>query len=106
MSVAPVAITRKLRNRHQLDCGNAQSPQLREPGDHRVKSALRSNSADMQLVYDHLLQRDAATLRVTSELALKWFDKAWSLAQAIGDKIRMTELLWRKGQVLYSVLSG
>lgn len=34
--------------------------------------------------------------------ALKWFDEAWSRAQAIGDKIRMTEILWRKGQVAYS----
>jgi CHAT domain-containing protein/Tfp pilus assembly protein PilF len=36
------------------------------------------------------------------QLAMEWFEKAWSLAQKIGDKIRMTELLWRKGQVSYS----
>ena len=34
--------------------------------------------------------------------ALEWLDKAWSKAQTTGDKIRMTELLWRKGQVFYS----
>ncbi len=34
--------------------------------------------------------------------ALEWLDKAWSKTQTTGDKIRMTELLWRKGQVFYS----
>jgi CHAT domain-containing protein len=34
--------------------------------------------------------------------ALNWFGKAESSAQTMGDKIRMTELLWRKGQVLYA----
>jgi CHAT domain-containing protein/Tfp pilus assembly protein PilF len=36
------------------------------------------------------------------ETASEWFDKAWSLAEKTGDKIRMTELLWRKGQVLHA----
>ncbi len=36
------------------------------------------------------------------QVALEWFDKAWLLAEKIGDKIRMTELLWRKGQVFFS----
>lgn len=36
------------------------------------------------------------------QAALEWLDKAWSKAQTTGDKIRMTELLWRKGQVFYS----
>ncbi|MGH9761928.1 MAG: hypothetical protein ACREDR_10265 [Blastocatellia bacterium] len=34
---------------------------------------------------------------------MEWFDKAWSLAQKIGDKLRLTELLWRKGQVSHSL---
>ena len=34
--------------------------------------------------------------------ASQWFDRAWSLAEETGDKIRMTELLWRKGQVFYA----
>ena len=33
------------------------------------------------------------------------FDKAWSLAESKGDKLRMTELLWRKGQVFYAMAS-
>jgi tetratricopeptide (TPR) repeat protein len=35
------------------------------------------------------------------QAALEWLDKAWK-AQTISDKIRMTELLWRKGQVFYA----
>ena len=35
--------------------------------------------------------------------ALEWLDKAWVQAQTRGDKIRMTELLWRKGRVYYSL---
>jgi CHAT domain-containing protein len=34
-------------------------------------------------------------------LALESFEKAQSLAQAIGDKVRLTELHWRKGQAFY-----
>ena len=34
--------------------------------------------------------------------ASEWFEEAWAQAQIIGDKMRMTELLWRKGQVFYS----
>ncbi|MGH9822542.1 MAG: CHAT domain-containing protein, partial [Blastocatellia bacterium] len=34
--------------------------------------------------------------------ALEWFDKAWSLAREISDKLRITELLWRRGQVFYA----
>src|SRR5262249_42960992 len=34
--------------------------------------------------------------------ASQWFGRAWSLAEKTGDKIRMTELLWRKGQVFYA----
>jgi len=35
-------------------------------------------------------------------LALESFVKASELAEAVGDKVRLTELRWRKGQVLYS----
>src|ERR1041385_9029299 len=36
------------------------------------------------------------------QASLEWLDKAWSKAQTISEKIRMTELLWRKGQVFYA----
>jgi CHAT domain-containing protein/tetratricopeptide (TPR) repeat protein len=37
------------------------------------------------------------------DAALGWLDKGWSLAEKIGDKVRMMEIRWRKGQVFYSL---
>ncbi len=62
--VAPVAPTRELGHRHELDRGHAQLAQLREARNDAVERPLRRERADVQLVEDQLVERDAAPAAV------------------------------------------
>ncbi len=62
--VAPAAIAGEVGDRHQLDRRHAQGAQVVQPLDQRVERPRVRRRADMQLVDDQVLQRDAAPARV------------------------------------------
>src|SRR5436190_1362075 len=62
--VSPVARAGKLRDRKQLDRGNAEVAQRVEARNDRVERPLRRERAGMQLIDDVVFERDAAPSRV------------------------------------------
>ena len=56
--VAPAALAREGRDRHQLDRGDAELAQLAQARDHPVERAFRAERADVQLVQHELLERE------------------------------------------------
>ena len=62
--VAPAVAARELRDRHDLDRGDAELRQAREVLDRGVEGALGRERADVQLVEDEVLRRHAAPARV------------------------------------------
>ncbi len=55
--VAPVAVAREGRDRHQLDRGHAELPQARQPVDRRLEGALGREGPDVELVHHQLARR-------------------------------------------------
>ncbi len=62
--VSPAARARELGHRHQLDRGDAQINEVVEPALHARIGALGGEGADVQLVEDEALRRQARPLRV------------------------------------------
>src|SRR3977135_3393711 len=57
--VAPAALAGERRDRHQLDCGHAELAQAVQAWDHTVERPFVGERADVQLVEDELVERDA-----------------------------------------------
>src|SRR5579871_3696830 len=57
--IAPVSRAGKLRNRHQLNRGDAEVDEFRQMTNQGVKSSLTSVSPDMKFIKDALLQLSA-----------------------------------------------
>ena len=58
--VAPVALARERLHRHELDAGDAQLRQVRQPRRGGVERPLRRERSDVQLVEDERLERQTA----------------------------------------------
>ena len=63
--VAPAAVAREGRHRHQLDCGDAELAQPAQARDHAVERARGRERADVELVEDELVERE---VRARSDL--------------------------------------
>src|SRR5215469_1015484 len=75
--VAPIARSRKCRNRHELDDGDAQAAQVIEFFDNPFKRAGRSEGAGMQLVNDVLLKSKPTPVAVAPFVSLGIDDLGW-----------------------------
>ena len=64
--VAPVPLARERLHRHELDAGDAQLHEVREPLRGGVERARRGEGPDVQLVEDEVLPRDAGPAAVAS----------------------------------------
>ncbi len=57
--VSPVAISGKLRDRHDLNCGDTEIAKIRKPRNDALKCALGREGAGVEFVDDEVFQRNA-----------------------------------------------
>ena len=58
--IAPVSLTRKSGNRHDLDCRYAKVPQVIEFRNHAIEGSCRREGAYMKLVQHIIFERHSA----------------------------------------------
>ncbi len=56
--IAPIAAPRKIRDRHQLHCRNAQIQQIGQPSGSALKCSFRREGADMEFIENQILPSD------------------------------------------------
>ncbi len=81
--VPPAAHTRELRDRHQLDGGDAEVDERRQLLDRRFEGSLRREGTDVQLVEDRRRERCAAP-RPVSPPERRVVDEARGAVHAVG----------------------